>query len=137
RAGDGDRDRAGCAVARQADDANVVAEVLASELGADAGRLREREHLPFELEGAKAVTALAAGRRKRVEVTRRCELRRLQRVLRRGPADDDREVVRRARRRAEAAELALDEREHSLRVEERLRLLEEVALVRRSPALRH
>ena len=49
-------DRAARAVARQADDAHVVAEVLAAELRADAGLLREREHLLLELDVAEPVT---------------------------------------------------------------------------------
>ena len=48
------RDRARRAVARQADHAHVVAEVLAAELRADAGLLRELEHLRLELEVAEA-----------------------------------------------------------------------------------
>ena len=57
------RDRARCPVARQADHAHVVAEVLAAELGADAELLREGEHLCFEFDVAKAAPELVARRR--------------------------------------------------------------------------
>ena len=56
RARHGDRHRAARAVPREAHDADVVAEVLAAELGADAGGLRQRQDLLFEVEVAEAVT---------------------------------------------------------------------------------
>ena len=43
------------AVAGKADDAHVVAEVLAAELGADAGGLRQLQHLGLEVDVAEAV----------------------------------------------------------------------------------
>ena len=58
RARHGDADRARRAVAGQADDAHVVAEVLAAELGADAGLLRELQHLGLQLEVAEGVAEL-------------------------------------------------------------------------------
>ena len=51
------RHRAGRAVAGQADDPHVVAEVLAAELGADAEALGEGEDVLLELEVAEAVAA--------------------------------------------------------------------------------
>ena len=50
-----DADGAARAVARKADDAHVVAEVLAAELRADPGLLRQREHLLLQLDVAEAV----------------------------------------------------------------------------------
>ena len=65
RARHADADRARRAVARQADHAHVVAEVLAAELRADAGLLRELEHLRLELEVAEAAAERVAARRQR------------------------------------------------------------------------
>lgn len=48
-AGDRDGDRAGRAVTGQADDADIMAEVLAAELGADADLLRQLEDLLLQL----------------------------------------------------------------------------------------
>ncbi len=125
------------AVARQADDAHVVTEVLTAELRADAERLGEAEHLLFELAVAKAATELVAGSGKRVEVARRRELGGLQRELGRRTADDEREVVRRARGGTERAELLVEPVHQRRGVEQRLRLLEQEALVRRAAALGH
>src|SRR6185437_815787 len=61
----------------------------------------------------------------------------LQRELRRRPADDEREVVRRARGRTERAELVVEPGHQRRRVEQRLRLLEQQALVRGAAALGH
>ena len=138
RARHGDRDRARRAVARQADDAHVVAEVLAAELRADAGLLRELEHLlPRARRRGSRGRARCPSVGQRVEVARRRELRRLQRELGRRAADDDGEVVRRARRGAERAHLLVEERAAGSRVEQRLGLLEQVALVGRAAALGH
>ena len=52
-------------------------------------------------------------------------------------ADHDREVIGRARGGAERAQLLVEEREQALRVQERLGLLVQVALVRRAAALGH
>ena len=137
RARHGDGDGARGAVARQADDAHVVAEVFAAELRAHARALREREHLGLERAIAEAAPERVALAGQRVEVARRRELGRLEAELRRRTADDDREVVRRTGGRAEAAQLRLDELHEARRVEQRLRLLEEQALVGRAAALRH
>ena len=75
--------------------------------------------------------------RQRVQVPRRRVLGRLERVLGAGPADDDREVVRRAGRRPDGADLLLEERGHPRRVQHRLGLLVQVRLVGRAAALGH
>src|SRR5690606_40755837 len=131
RAAHRDRDGAARTVARQPDHARVVAEVLAAELRADAGRARDLDDLLLPLEIAIRVPRRAALRRQVVEVARRGVLRDLQRVLRARAADDDREVVRRARRGAERAQLLIEERREALRTEQRLRLQQQQALVRR------
>ena len=132
-----DGDGAARAVAREPDDPDVVAEVLAAELCADPRLLREREHLRLELDVAEAVTEQRAGRRQRVEVAGARQLGRLECRLGRRAADDDGEVVRRAGRRAERLHLLEDPRQQRLLVEQCLRLLEQVALVGRAAALRH
>ena len=50
-------DRARRAVAGEADDPHVVAEVLAAELGPDPGRLGELQHRLLEFDVAEAVAA--------------------------------------------------------------------------------
>ncbi len=136
-AGHRHRDRARRAVAREAHDAHVVAEVLAAELGADAEALGEGEDVLLELEVAEAVAAGRSGGGQRVEVVGRRVLRRLQRELRRRAADHDGEVVRRARRGAERAQLLVEEAQHRAAVQHRLGLLVQVALVGRAAALGH
>ena len=69
--------------------------------------------------------------------TRRRELRRLQRVLGRRAADDDSQVIRRARRGAERAASSRRGTAAARRVEQRLRLLVQEALVGRAAALGH
>ena len=126
------------AVAGQADDPHVVAEVLAAELGADAELLGQREDLAaLELEVAERRAQLVAAGRQAVEVAGRGQLGRLQGVLGRRAADDDGQVVGRAGRRAERAQLLVEERQQARRVEQRLGLLEQVALVGRAAALGH
>ena len=71
----------------------------------------------------------------RVEIARRRELRRLERVLGRRSSDDDTEVIRRTRRGAECADLLVDPLGEARRVEQRLGLLEQQALVGRAAAL--
>src|SRR5581483_8550274 len=101
RAGHRDADWARRAVTGQADDAHVVAEVLAAELRADAELAGELEDLLLELGVAKAASQLVASRGQRVEIARAGVLRDLERVLGAGPTDHDREMVRRTRRRTE------------------------------------
>src|SRR5581483_3120070 len=125
------------AVAGEADDAHVMAEVLAAELRADAELLREAQDLLLELGVTEPAAELVAGRRQRVEVPRARVLRHLQRVLRARAADHDREVVRRARRGAEQAQLLVEELQQARAVQDRLRLLEQEALVGGPTALRH
>ena len=94
-----------------------------------------REDLGLELGIAKASPEVVAGSRQRVEIARRRQLGGLERVLGRRPADDDTEVIRRAGRGAERADLLVDPLGKARGVEQRLRLLEEQALVGRAAAL--
>ncbi len=137
RAGDGDRDRARGAVSGEPDDAHVVAEVLAAELGPDPERLGEREDLLLEVQVPEAVPGLRPARGQVVEVVGGGVLRGLEGVLRRRAADDDREVVRRAGGRPEPADLLAQELQHPRGVEDRLGLLEQEGLVGRAATLGH
>ena len=47
-------------MSRQADDANIVTEVLATELRTDARLLRELQHFPFQVEITEAVSGRAS-----------------------------------------------------------------------------
>ncbi|CAB4852078.1 unannotated protein [freshwater metagenome] len=129
--------RAAGTVARETDDAHIVAEVLAAELGADASVLAELQHLLFKLDVAERVTQLAALGGQVVEVAGAGQLRRLDSALGARAADDHGEVVRRARRSAERLHLLEQPRQQRLLVEQGLRLLEQVALVRAAATLGH
>ena len=138
RAGHGDRDGQRGAVAGEADDADVVAEVLAAELRADAELAGQAEDLLLELGVAEAVTGhRVAARREGVEVLGAGVLRCLEGELGARAADDDGEVVGRAGRGAEAAELLVEEAHHRRLVEDGLGLLEEEGLVGAAAALGH
>ncbi len=137
RAAHGEPDRQRGAVARQPDHANVVAEVLAAELGPDAERLRDLQHLGLHLEVSECMAAGGARGGQGVVVAGRCQLGRLDRQLGRRAADDQTEVVRRAGRRAEQSQLLVEEAREAGRIEQRFGLLEQVALVGRAAALGH
>ncbi len=124
-------------MARQPHHAHVVAEVLATELRADAERLGELEDLLLQLEVAEAVGVHRALGGQVVEVVRRGVLGGLEGELRAGAADDHGQVVRRAGGRAERADLLVEEGQHPLGVEDRLGLLEQERLVGRPAALGH
>jgi hypothetical protein len=89
RAGHADSDGQRCAVAGQADDADIVAEIFAAELRADADALGHFQHAGFHFEIAKRVAGLAALRRQFVQPLGRTQLHRLQIHFGRGTADDD------------------------------------------------
>ncbi len=124
-------------MARQPDHADVVAEVLSAELGADPEPPRHLVDLRLEGEIPEPAPVLVARGRQAVEVAGGGQLGDLQGVLRRRAADHHGEVVRGARRGAERADLLLQERGEAPGVQERLRLLEEEALVGGAAALGH
>ena len=137
RARHGDADRVGCPVAGEAHNPDVVAEVLAAELCADAEPAGEFEHALLPLGVAEGVAGLAAGGGQVVEVVGRGVLGDLEVELGRRAADDDCQVVRRAGGGAERAEFLVEEGGEPLGGEQRPGLLEQVALVGRAPALGH
>jgi hypothetical protein len=85
RAGDAQADRQRCAVARQADDADIVTEILAAELCADAHLLGQLVDFGFHFEIAESVAGFRACGRQFVEVAGRGELDRLEVHFRRVP----------------------------------------------------
>ena len=133
--GDGESDRARSAVARQADDADVEGEPLAAELRTDAELMRDLEELGLERGVAEGAAMLVAGRGQRVVVMGRGQLDGLHGRFGGRAADDEREVIRRARGGAERLHLLGQELDEGLRVQDGLGLLVEVALIGRTAAL--
>ncbi|MBE1476248.1 hypothetical protein H4W32_004290 [Actinophytocola algeriensis] len=119
------------------DDAHVVAEVLAAELRADAELAGHLEDLLLEVGVPERVPASRALAGEVVEVAGGGELGDLERVLGGGAADDDREVVGRARGGAEAAELLVEELRQARRVQQGFRFLVQEGLVGAAAALGH
>ena len=124
-------------MARQADHAHVVAEVLPAELRADARPPGELQHLLLQLVVPEPPAQLVAGLGQVVQVAGGRQLGRFDGQLRRRTTDDDGEVVRRAGGGPETADLGVEEPEQAFLVQDRLGLLEQVALVGRSAALGH
>ena len=137
RAGHAEPDRQRGAVARQADHAHVVTEILAAELRADAERLRHLQDFLLHLQIAEGVAVGRAMGRQRVEIARRGELYRLHAEFGRGAADHDRQMIGRARRGAERQHLLLQERQHAVLGQDGRRGLEQKALVGGAAALGH
>lgn len=101
-------------IPRKTDDTDVVAEVLASELGANAHLAGHVENLLLELEISEATTVLVASGVHVIEVTGRGELDSLQAGLSGGTTNDDSEVVRRTSGSAESLDLGLKELEEGV-----------------------
>ncbi len=120
---------------RQADHPRFQAEPFAAELRAQADVAGGLEELGFELDVPEGVAALAALGRQPVEVAGRGELHGLEVQLRRGAADDEGQVVRRAGRRSQRLHFAGHEREQGFGVQDGLGLLEQQGLVGRAAAL--
>jgi hypothetical protein len=113
-----------------------MAEILAAELRADAEVLGELVDLRLERHVAEGVPALLPSGRERVEPARRGQLHGLQRRLRAGAADDDRQVVGRAGGGAERLDLVFQELQQLLARQHRARLLERKVLFALPPPLR-
>ena len=89
----------------------------------------------LHVEVAEGVAVRRARRRQGVEIAGRGELHRLHREFRRGAADDDGEMIGRARRGAEREHLLLQEGEHAVAGEDRRRRLEQERFVGGAAAL--
>jgi hypothetical protein len=132
---DAKADRQRGAVAGQADDADVVAEILAAELGADAEALGQLVDFLFHLQIAEGMAAFRTLGGQFVEIVRGGKLDRLQVHLGRGAADDDGEMVGGTGCRAERQDFVFQEGYHALMRQQRRRALVEIGLVGRAAAL--
>src|ERR1700751_3668291 len=116
-------------MARHADDADVVAEILAAELRADAERLRHLQNFLLHLEIAEGIAVGRAMGRQGIEIARGSKFYGLHAELCRSAADYDREVIRRTSRGAERQHLFLQEGEQAIFRQHRGRRLEQKTLV--------
>ena len=102
------------AVARQADDAHVMAEIFAAELRPDAQILRQLANLRFHLDVAEGLAVFGALRRQSIEIARRGELHGLEGELGRGAADHDGEVIGRTGGGAQRKDFLFQEGDHAV-----------------------
>ncbi len=124
-------------MARSADYAHVVHQVLAAELGANARLLANVQNLFFHFEVAENAAAFGTRGRNIVEVAAASELHHVGVHFGRGTANHNGEVVRRAGCCTERLHLFGEELFQGLRVEERLGHRPVVSLIGRAAALRH
>mmetsp|Transcript_5151 Transcript_5151/g.17059 ORF Transcript_5151/g.17059 Transcript_5151/m.17059 type:complete len:320 (-) Transcript_5151:576-1535(-) len=125
------------AVPRQPHHPNVVTEILAPELRADAQPMRQRQHLSLHVGVSEGAAAGGARGWQGVQVAGGGVFDRLESHLGRQTADDDGQVIGGACRRAERDDLLFQEGHHALRVEQRLGLLVKKRLVGRPAAFGH
>ncbi len=130
RAGDAHAHRTGRAVTRQTDHADVVGEVFAAKLRAEAEVLRFHQQLLLQLDVAERLTMFVTFGRQAIVVLGRRQLDGFQGAFRRGAANHKRDVVRRAGRGAEGAHLLHQVVLQLARREQRFGLLIEIGFVR-------
>jgi hypothetical protein len=121
-------------VTRQADDAHVEREVFPAKLRADAAGAGFFEHLRFEFDIAEGAAVLVAGGGQVVVILRGGEFDVFHRRFRRGAADDEGQMIRRARGGAERDHLVAQELHDALRIEHGAGFLIQEGLVRRAAA---
>ena len=119
----------------QPDDADVMAEILAAELGADPHVLAHLEDRFLHFEVAERLPLVAAFGGQRVEIVTARQLDRLQVEFGRRPADDDGQVIGRASGGAERTDFFVQEGEQFFRVQHRRGFLEQIGLVGGATAL--
>ena len=124
-------------MAGETNDADVVAEVLAAELGTDVHVAGHVEDFFFHFQVSETVGGFASVGGKSVEVAGAGVLCGLESVFSGGTTDNDAKVVGRAGGGAEAADLAFQEVHHGFVVKDGFGLLEEVALVSGAAAFSH
>ena len=137
RAADAEAHGAGSAMAREADHADVVGEIFAAELGAEAEFLAALLKLFFEFDVAESVSEFVALGGKRVVVFHRSLLDGFEVFLGRGAADDKSDVVGRTCCGAERLHFLDEERKEGVGVEQGLGLLIEICLIGRAAAFGH
>ena len=120
---------------RQPDHARFQAEPLAAELGPQPDAARGLHQRGLELEVPEGMPGGRAAGGQAVQVAGRGELDGLQGQLGRGPADDHRQVIRRAGGGAQRLHLARQVVDQALGVEDGLGFLEQEGLVGRPAAL--
>ena len=86
---------------RQANDADIMAEILSAELRADTQRLRELVNFLFHCQIAKGVAVLGPSLGQIIQVATRGKLDRFHGQFRRHAANDNGKMVGRAGRRSE------------------------------------
>ena len=128
-------DRHAGAMAGQAYDAHVMAEVFAAELRADPHLARQVENLFFHFQVSKGLAKLVAMGRQAVQIPRTDQLDRLEIELRRCAADHDCQVIGRTGGRAQRADFFIQESDHFFFVKHGRRLLIQKCFVGRSAAL--
>ena len=120
---------------RQSDHPDIMAEIFAAELRADAEAAGQLQNFRLEIAVAIGLAVFVAGCRQGVQIAAARELDGLQIHLGRGAADHDREVIGRTGGGAERADLLVDEFGQRFRVQHRFCLLVQKALVGRAAAL--
>lgn len=122
-------------MSEHADDTHVVAELLATELSADPQVLRDLVHLLFRFQAPECAPEFVPRLRQIVQLPRGSQFVHLQVVFRRWTADDNAQMVRRARTRAQQLHLFFNESHQTLFVEQCFSLLEQECLVGTPAAL--
>ena len=122
-------------MARQADHPHVVYEVFTAELSAHAALAADLQHLFFPFQVAERAPPFVARSGQVVQVTGRRFLDGRQVRFGRRTADHQREVVRRTGRRTEVHNVRPNEFGQRLLVQQRLGLLVQERLIRRSASL--
>src|SRR5690554_374962 len=136
-AGDAETDRQGACVTWQADDPDVMAEVLPAELGAHTQLPSDGEHLLLQRAVAKSASSLVALLWQPIKGSATGQLDRLQGLLGGKAPDDDGKMIGRTGRGSKGRDLFRQEGSHLLRTQKRCGLLEEEGLVGAPPALGH
>ena len=137
RAGYGNADRAGCAVAGQANNAHIVAEVFAAKLRANADFVTHFEDLFFHFEIAESLAVFIALRGQGVEIFGTCEFGGFEGVFCGCAANDEGEVIGRAGGCAEFAQAQVDEVAQAFGIEQCSGFLIEQAFVGGPTAFGH
>lgn len=119
---------------RQADDAYIERKVFPAKLGADSAFARGLKHLFFKFDIAKGAAVFVAGGGEIVVILRGGEFDVFHRRFGRGTADDEGQMVGRARGGAERGHFITEELHDALRIEHGAGLLIKEGFVGRAAA---